>query len=71
MKKSRASSIPPPKKAGKGVEIRMSRVSTIPKRRAGDDDEVDQSWLHPPKNGWEGDKDDQSWPHPALWGGGM
>lgn len=53
----------------------MSRVSSIPKKRAGDEerdeDEDEQSWLHPKKKGWEGDEDDQSWLHPALWGGGM
>lgn len=53
MRKSRVGSIPK-KELGKGLEIRMSRVRAIPKKRAGDEDEDEQSWLHPPKKAQEG-----------------
>lgn len=52
MRKIRAGFIP---KNGKGKGMRMTRVSSIP-NRAGewDEDEEDQSWLHPKKKAGEG-----------------
>lgn len=64
MRKIRAGFIP---KNGKGKGMRMTRVSSIP-NRAGewDEDEEDQSWLHPKKKAGEGKGMRMNQLHPAL-----